>query len=193
MTRNGPAVSVYRAFLRMYPRHFRHEYGADMVTLFGEQLGDETTARVWARAAVDLALTVPARHLEARMNRPPNRLVSLLFASVALGSLLFAVVVGSNPGMVAIAVLVTVIAAGLAVLDRRRNAPIVRPAPDRWWKLLTAGAALLATMVVVTTITGEVPSVLWPPTMIAFASAFVMLLAGAILGVARLAGPRSPA
>lgn len=124
MIRHGPAVSVYRPFLRMYPRHFRDEYGADMVALFGEQLGDDDGPSVHGLPSTSPSPSPPA---------------------------------GSNLPMVAIAVLVAVIAAGLALLDRSRNAPIVPPAADRWWKLLTAGAALPVTMAVVTGITGEVP------------------------------------
>ena len=51
------AAKLYRGLLRVYPRRFRDEYGADMVLLFTDQLRDEPALRVWARGVIDLAIT----------------------------------------------------------------------------------------------------------------------------------------
>ena len=65
-------MGIYRSLLRVYPRRFRDEYRDDMALLFAEQLRDGPASRVWARSLIDLTITIPARHLEAHMNRPPN-------------------------------------------------------------------------------------------------------------------------
>ena len=75
------AVGIYRGLLRVYPRRFRDEYRDDMALLFANQLRDEPAGRVWARVVIDLAITIPARHLEAHMNRPPNPTMPLVFAA----------------------------------------------------------------------------------------------------------------
>ena len=48
-------------------------------------------------------------------------------------------------------------------------------------------------MVVLTSMTGEVAFSAWPLVMAAFVTAFVLLVAGAVLGFARLASRHSPA
>ncbi|HEV8627486.1 MAG TPA: hypothetical protein VG034_23870 [Acidimicrobiia bacterium] len=59
------AAGVYRRLLWLYPRRFREEYGNDLVLLLTDQLRDEPAGRVFGRAAVDLALTIPAACLGA--------------------------------------------------------------------------------------------------------------------------------
>lgn len=188
MNSTAAAVSAYRALLRLYPRSVRDEYGADMAALFSNQLHDEPAWRVCTRGVVDLALTVPTWHLEARMNRPPTRLVSVLLGSIALAALLLTIVV-ANPGILVFTLPVAVAAGALAVLDRRRNGPVPPQTTGRWWKLLAAGASLLAGVVVITTATGELDSSgTWTLMMLALLTSFVLMAAGVILGVARLAG-----
>jgi hypothetical protein len=56
-----------------------------MVQLLRDQYDDEPAWRVVARAAADLAITIPSQHLEAHMNRPSTHLVPLLYTAVACG------------------------------------------------------------------------------------------------------------
>ena len=74
------AVGIYCCLLRIYPRPFRDEYRDDMALAFAQQLRDETGTRVWTRSLIALAITVPHLHLQARMNRPPNQTVPVVFA-----------------------------------------------------------------------------------------------------------------
>ena len=72
------AVRLYGVLVRLYPRRFRDEYGADMVQLIRDQCADEPTWRVCARAATDLAITIPAQHMEThRRNHLDRRLVEV--------------------------------------------------------------------------------------------------------------------
>jgi hypothetical protein len=57
--------------LRVYPDHFRAQYGAEMTRLFGDQLRDVLAtgrpgalASLWLRSVVDLVVTAPRHHLE---------------------------------------------------------------------------------------------------------------------------------
>lgn len=187
------AVGTYRALLRLYPRRFRDEYGPDMVLLFADQLRDEPAMRVCARGAVDLAITVPTRHLEAHMHRPPNPTVPVVFAALSVAGVLLGIIGGSSPGMLAVGVSVAAVAGVLAVTSWRHTRTITasRPATAHWWKFLTGGGCLLLAVIVVTTATGEVDESMWLPMMISVLLALVALAAGLALGIAHLTGNRA--
>lgn len=189
------APGAYRAMLRLYPRHFRDEYGTDMALLFAEQLRDERAARVWARSAIDLALTIPTQHLEAHMNRAPSPLLPVLFAAIGAGGLGLAAVGGTGPGMLAVGVAIAAVALGLAAVAWRHLRPV---GPDgvsaHWWKMVSGGAGMLAVFAGVTTITGELPEALWLPMIVTLFCAIALMGTGVALGLAHLAArPRHTA
>lgn len=139
------AIGAYRVLLRLYPRHFRNDYGPDMALLFADQLRDEHTGRVLVRSVVDLAITIPARHLEAHMHRPPRPLVPMLFSALGTAGLGIAVVGGTNPAMLAVGLATAVGFLGLAAAAWRRGRPVaeVRAVSANWWRFLAGGAAIL--------------------------------------------------
>lgn len=186
------AARVYGWLVRLYPRRFRDEYGADMVLLFAEQLRDEPVTRVSARAVIDLAITVPAQHLEAHTARSPNPAVSVLFAAISVTGVTFGVVTGSNLGMLAVGLSVGAVAAALALVAWRQTRAITaaRPASVHWWKFLAGGASALGAVIAVTTTTGEVDDSMWWPMMISILGALVTLAAGLVLGIAHLTARR---
>jgi hypothetical protein len=63
----------YRILLKAYPARYRREYEQAMAQLFRDQLRAATNrsqrVRLWLRIAADLALSVPARHLERAKRR----------------------------------------------------------------------------------------------------------------------------
>jgi hypothetical protein len=189
MTDSPLSLAFYRRAVGLYPRRFREEYGADLVLLFASQLRDESTWRVAARSAVDLALTVPTRHLEARMNRPPNAFVPLLFAAVALSSLVVGLMIG-HPIVLALCLVVGGMAGVLALVAARRARVPSEPAPAtaHWWKLLASGAGLMAALIAVTTATGELPDNGWLVAMITGLTSIVLMSLGVVLGLTHLAG-----
>ena len=137
-------MSAYRALVRLYPRSFREAYAEDLDQLLRDQLRDEPALRVWSRALLDLALTVPAQHLETRMSRAPSpaarygALSALLLVVAAVGAL----AVGTS-----VVVLVALVAlAPVAVVAWRRARALGdgRHAAAHWWKYLAAGATGLA-------------------------------------------------
>jgi hypothetical protein len=81
MSRHQRTLGAYRLAVRLYPKRFREEYGPDLVGLVTDQLREEPTWRVLGRTTVDLALTVPTRHLEAHMSRSATTLVPLMLVS----------------------------------------------------------------------------------------------------------------
>lgn len=160
------AIGVYQGLLRVYPRRFRDEYGPDMAQLFADQLRDEPAARVWARGLLDLAITVPARHLEAHVNRPPNPAVPLVFAAFSFAGLVLAILGGTNLGAAGFGLAVAVVTGVLAVASWRHTRTITgatRPATAHWWKLVLGGAGALSATVVTVNVTGEVPDGWWLP------------------------------
>jgi hypothetical protein len=184
------SAGVYRALLRFYPRNFRDEYGPDMFLLFANQLRDEPALRVWTRGLFDLAITVPNRHLEAHMDRPPNSSVPLLFAAIGFAGAIFAIVGGSNSGMLAIGLSVAVVAGALAVFAWRHTRVITAAAPltAQWWKFLLGGAGAIVAMIVAE---GATDLSLWWAMVITIVAALVALAIGLVLGVAHLVGFRS--
>ena len=85
-------VAAYRHTIRLYPRSFRDEFGDDLVQLFEDQLADEPAVRVVTRTVLDLALSVPHRHLESDMRMTRTTVLPLLFFVAALSSLVVGLV-----------------------------------------------------------------------------------------------------
>jgi drug/metabolite transporter (DMT)-like permease len=69
-------------------------------------------------------------------------------------------------------------------LIRHRSHPIVESERGRWWKLLSAGVVLLGALVVVTTITGELPQGGWYVAMATMLTSFALIGTGVVLGIA---------
>jgi hypothetical protein len=145
MTRDRPVVAVYRRLVRLYPRAFRDEYGADLVDLLAEQLRDERTGRVVARSLADLALTIPNQHLEAHMERSSNLVATCALGAVAFATAVVGVAVG-HPAVLAVCLAIAAVTAGLALLNARRGRPLAvrQPPAAHWWKPAVAGVAVLA-------------------------------------------------
>ena len=168
-------MRIYRALLRLYPRAFRLAYADDMVVLLEEQLRDEPAARVVARTVLDLLVTIPTRHLEVHMTRSTTTPLVVILAAIAVALAVFGGPIGVAGGVALVA---------LAAIVWRRGRPVVAVRDSRWWKLLLSGAGLLATLVVVTTITGELPSGGWYVAMATMFVSFGLIAAGVVLGIA---------
>lgn len=186
------SIRVYRGLLRFYPRRFRDEYGHDMALLFSDQFQDESAIRVWSRIVVDLAITIPAQHLEAHMTRPPAPTVPLLFAATSLTGITFAIVAGSTPRIAALGLAVAVAAGALAGASWRyaRGLPTARSASGRWWQVLLAGAGTLTSMIVVLNLVGEVADEWWEAMLITLLGGILLTATGLVLGITHLTSSR---
>lgn len=101
---------------------------------------------------------------------------AVVIAFVALGVVL--AVVGGPIGLLAGAAALVV-----AALTWRASRPVVATGDTRWWKLLLGGAGLFAGLVAVTTATGELPDGGWYVAMFLGLTSFVLMAAGAVLGI----------
>jgi hypothetical protein len=73
------AVGVYRRLLVLYPAEFRHEYGREMASDFGELYRDTArrsgprraaaVAALWIATIADLAWSVPREHMDTIITR----------------------------------------------------------------------------------------------------------------------------
>lgn len=164
-----------------------------MALLFEDQLRDEPAPRVWARALLDLAITIPTQHLEAHVNRTPNPVIPAVFGALSIAGLAMTGVGGLRGGMSGIGLAVAAIFGLLAVASWRRTRAITaaRPASAHWRKLVAAGGGLFAVTVVVANVVGEAPDGWWLPMMISFFVGITTLLTGLVLGLARLSAPRA--
>lgn len=61
-----------------------------------------------------------------------------------------------------------------------------------WWKFLVVGAVVLSGVIVTVNVVGEVDDSLWLPMVILMVGSLVILAAGLVLGIARLAARRPP-
>lgn len=183
------SARVYRALLRTYPRQFRDEYARDMTQLLVDQLRDEPVTRVWVRAIVDLAITLPTRHMEAHMKNKPDTSVTALYAAIAIAGVLVAMIAGSVFGVAAIALIVAVIAGGLATASWRNTRTITQrhPLSDHWLPILFAGSAVLTGTIIVLNQTGELSERWWAPAMLALLGGGISSALGLVLGLTRFA------
>jgi hypothetical protein len=185
-----PTLRIYRALLGLYPREFRDEYGADMVQLLRDQYDDEPAWRVVARAATDLAITIPTYHMEAHMHRNSTHLIPLLYTAVACGGLLFATIGGSNAALLAIGLSIAVVAGTTAGIAWRRSGPVGgRISTNGWWKLVVAGPCIIAAVIVAAGVGVDA----WIVGMFAVLVAFVVTGTGVLLGIAHLVKRQSRA
>jgi len=175
-------MRTYRALLHLYPRRFRREYGDDMVALLEDQLRDEHALRVVGRTALDLVISVPTRHLEARMQRSSSIVLVVIFGSIAIAADVFGGYVGP-----AIALVMFVCAA----VTWRRSRPIEVRQDSRWRVVLLCGVGLLATLIVVTKMTGELPDGWWYVAMATMFASFGLIVTGVVLGIASRMPPRA--
>jgi predicted permease len=63
VSRQNLGARLFRSLLRLYPREFRDEYGAEMARLYRDRARDEGALRVWLDLLVDLARTAPREQL----------------------------------------------------------------------------------------------------------------------------------
>lgn len=176
------AERVYAALIRMYPRSFRQDYGADLVQLLREQCAEEPAWRVYGRALVDLAITVPSQRLEALVHHNSTRAVSLLYAAVAAAGALLAIVGGSNTVTLIVGVAVALAAAAMAVIAYRRGAPRATAPTAAWWKFILAGLCLIVAVIIAA---GAGVNAWYVGMLVVFLGA-VLSATGAVLGVAHL-------
>ena len=143
MNRPRIHVAVYTRLTAVYPSAFRDAYRADLVAVFAEQLRDEAPIRVWARTLRDLTVTVPAQHLETRMNRPAPNVLTAGAAVVAVTAAVLAVTLGSPLAML-LFLGVALVAGVVALWSWNANQPVrpVNAAMHAWWKFLVAGILL---------------------------------------------------
>ena len=188
MSDSSPTLRAYRHAVRLYPRAFREEYGADLVALYADQLRDEPSWRVAARGSIDLMLTVPNRHMEVHMYTKRSNVVPIVCGAIAFASVIVGVVVG-NPLVLAGCLIGGVASGLLGVLAAHRARPITDGAPmsASWWKVLALGAGLMVALIAGTTATGELPPGGWFAAMIAGLASLLMIGAGLVLGIVHLA------
>ncbi len=172
------ALRLYARMVRLYPAAFRDAYGEDMVALLAAQLRDEPRGRVWTRAATDLALTLPTRHLEAHMKLTARTVPPLAVAAGALAATTS--VIG---GPIGIAAIVCLVALGFAYLVWRREQPAQEPRHSAGRRALWSifcGAGVLA---LVALAPQDGPEGLWFLLMSAILAGVVAVTVGVLRGI----------
>jgi uncharacterized membrane protein YhaH (DUF805 family) len=186
-------MTLYGGLLRLYPRSFREEYGPDMQLLLREQLRDEGRVRVYGRTALDLMLTVPSLHLEARMSRGPS--APVVYGAAAVASLLLAALAGTTVGISVIGLAGLLLFGSLALVAWKRAHALGTSgrAHAQWWKYAAGGAVLLAVTVVCANLADdELAEGSWALFMGALLTSVILLAVGLVLGVTHVVAHRGP-
>ena len=120
MTRQPFGARLYQRLLRLYPREFREEYGAEMASLYRDRARDEGALRLWPALLSDVLRTAPKEQLSMLMQdiRHAFRLFSRTPIVTATALLTIALGVGGSTAVFSVV---------YAVMLR----PLPYPAPDR--------------------------------------------------------------
>ena len=120
MTRPTFGARLYRRLLRLYPREFREEYGAEMSRLYRDRSRDEGVLALWPALLADAVRTAPKEHLTVLTQdiRHAFRLFSRTPIVTATALLTIALGVGGSTAVFSVV---------YAVMLR----PLPYPAPDR--------------------------------------------------------------
>lgn len=169
----------YRAFVRLYPKQFRDEFGDDLIALFDDQRADDGTLRTWTRATRDALVTIPTQHLEVIVHQRSPRFVSSTIAVLGVTLLIGGVVLGS-----VVSPLILLVGGVLAVagyLSWQQHRDVAAPEiVESWWKVLLAGPALLAV--------NAVAHAVWPSSMDLDGDiAWLLTFSGVILAISLIA------
>jgi hypothetical protein len=181
-------IGTYRAVQRLYPRRFRAEYGEAMVELLRDQLRDEAPWRVCGRTVIDLAVTIPVRHVEVHMPRTRTPLF-VLAATLVAAAACFAFV----EGLLGLVVAFLGVALAVVIWRRERPARERQPVVDRWWRFLLVGVGALAIVVGGATAVGELSEPVWVLAMLGLLAGVALVAAGVVLGVVRMFDRRNSA
>ena len=120
MTRQTLGARLYRRLLRLYPREFQEEYGAEMSYLYRARARNEGAVSLWLALLTDLFRTAPKEQLNVLMQdiRHAFRLFSRTPIVTATALLTIALGVGGSTAVFSVV---------YAVMLR----PLPYPAPDR--------------------------------------------------------------
>ena len=120
VTRQTFGARLYRRLLRLYPREFQEEYGAEMARLYRDRARDEGALRLWLALLADVFRTAPKEQLNVLMQdiRHAFRLFSRTPIVTATALLTIALGVGGSTAVFSVV---------YAVMLR----PLPYPAPDR--------------------------------------------------------------
>jgi hypothetical protein len=179
---------MYRVLIWLYPRRFRREYGTAMTQLYTD-LERARARHPFRRALAELALTIPYQYWEALMATTPmtRTAITVVFTAVIA---ITSIVVGAT--IVGLLVLLLLAWELYAVLRVRGHG--VGRSSRTWWHFLLAGVGVFAAIFVVFALPwpeswrSEVPGELaFFCVMIGLSSSIVLVAAGVLMGIGRLA------
>lgn len=185
------SVALYRQLTRLYPKSFRAEHGADLITTFSQQLGDDGAARVWRQTIRDLVVSIPSQHVEARMNRPAAQTIAVIATVGTVAALVLAAVAGTGP-IVGVFLVIAIVALVVATLSWKAARPASRAGvsvANRWRMILIVGIGLLAAVIVVINVPPyndrELPGAGWALMMMSLVTSIGLITVGLTMGIAR--------
>ena len=120
MTRHTLGARVYRSLLRLYPREFRDEYGAEMARLYRDRARDEGAFSVWLALLADVFRAVPREQLAVLMQDVRHAWRVFARTPIVTATVLLTIALGVGGSTAVFSVV-------YAVLLR----PLPYPAPDR--------------------------------------------------------------
>ena len=120
MTRQTLGARLYRRLLRLYPREFREEYGAEMAGLYRDRARDEGALGLWLALLADVVRTAPKEQLNVLMQDIRHAFRVFVRTPIVTATALLTIALGVGGSTAVFSVV-------YAVMLR----PLPYPAPDR--------------------------------------------------------------
>lgn len=179
-------VRAYRALVLLYPRSFRDEYRDLMVQVFQDDLHECGSGRVWRRTIGDLLVSIPVQLVEAVMPKPSKTRNAQISLAASILAVLAVIAAGRY---VVILGPITLAIAASALIYWRSTLPYrdaVTGASASWWRVILAGAFLLASIGGASRFGPNMDWFPWHLAVLLFLGAWFAMITGALLGVVHL-------
>jgi putative ABC transport system permease protein len=118
--RQPRGARLYRRLLRLYPREFQEEYGAEMAFLYRDRARDEGALRLWPALLADVVRTAPKEQLTVLMQDIRHAFRLFVRTPIVTATALLTIALGVGGSTAVFSVV-------YAVMLR----PLPYPAPDR--------------------------------------------------------------
>jgi predicted permease len=129
VTRQTFGARLYRRLLRLYPREFREEYGAELSHLYRDRARDENILTLWLALIADVFQTAPKEHVIVLLQDIRHAFRLFLRTPIVTATALLTIALGVGGGTAVFSVV-------YAVMLR----PLPYPQPDRLVELFEDNA-----------------------------------------------------
>ena len=192
MKRASLQERAFRTLMLVYPRSFRARFGSELLQVFRTQVEQRhtrvrhrTLGQLWFFTITDLARSGVHQRVEAVMSRfSPGSRTAVVAVLAATALITVALVATQVP------LTLPIVAIGLCwfVISRRRDLPEAMRQSIPWYAVMASGVGVFALLALgdalVPDVNGAPADLLWFVALGAFVFGGLLIVAGAVLGIA---------